>query len=58
MVTLSWTAHIEYLLQELQQHITNHARVTTPDQVQSTTMRIEIDEANPDDSPILEDIEA
>ena len=56
MVTLSWTAHIEYLLQELQQHITNHTRVTTPDQIQSTTMSIETDEANPDHSPILEDI--
>ena len=33
MVTLSWTAHTEYLLQELQQHKTNYTRVTMPDQV-------------------------
>ena len=32
-VTLPWTAHTEYLLQELQQHITNHTRVIMPDQV-------------------------
>ena len=28
MVMLSWTVHTEYLLQKLQQHITNHTRVT------------------------------
>ena len=33
MVILSWTGHTEYPLQELQQHITNHTRVTIPDQV-------------------------
>ena len=43
MVTLSWTVHTEYLLHELKQHITNHTRVTTPDQVQVTNMKIETD---------------
>ena len=33
MVTLSWTAHTEYLLQELQQQITNHTRVIMLHQV-------------------------
>ena len=58
MVTLSWTAHTEYLLQELQQHITNQTRVIMPDQVQSTTVKIERDEADPDHSLILGDITA
>ena len=31
MVILSWTAHTEYLLPELQQHITRHTKVTMPD---------------------------
>ena len=53
MVTLSWTAHTEYLLQELQQHITNHTRVIMPDQVWGTTMKIETDKANPDHSLIF-----
>ena len=56
MVTLSWTAHTEYLLQGLLQQITNHTSVTMPDQVQGTTMRIETDEADPDHSPSLQDI--
>ena len=56
MVTLSWTVHTEYPLQELQQHITNHTRVTTPDQVWGTTMKMEIDKANQDHSPICADI--
>ena len=33
MVTLSWTVHTEYLLQELQQLTTNITEVTMPDQV-------------------------
>ena len=40
IVTLSWTAHTEYLLQELLQHIKIHTRVTMSDQVQGTTMKI------------------
>ena len=56
MVTLSWTVHTEYLFQELKQHITNHMKVTTPDQVQGTTMKIETDKANPDHSPIFAEI--
>ena len=58
MVTLSWTVHTEYLLQELQQHITNHTRVTTPNQDQGTIVKIETDKANPDHSLILGDITA
>ena len=33
MVTLSWTVHTEYLLQELQQLTTNLTEVTMPDEV-------------------------
>ena len=58
MVTLSWTVHTEYLHQELQEHITNHTRVTMPGQVQGTTVKIETDEADPDHSPIFKDITA
>ena len=58
MVTLSWNAHTEYLLQELQQHITNHTGVAMPDQVQGTTVKTETDEANQDHSPIFVDITA
>ena len=56
MFKLPWTAHTEYLLQELQKHITNHIRVIMPDHVWDTIMRVEIDEADPDNSSILEDI--
>ena len=56
MVTLSLIAHTEYLLQELQQHISNHTGATMPDQVWGTTMKIETDETDPDHSPIFEDI--
>ena len=41
MVKSSWTVHTEYLLQEFQQHTTNHTKVTMPDQVQVITMKIE-----------------
>ena len=58
MVTLSWTAYTEYLLQEFQQHIKNHTRVTMLDQVQGTTMKIVTDEANPEHNFILGDIAA
>ena len=40
MDILSWTVHTEYLLQELQQHITNHTKITMPDQVWGTTVKI------------------
>ena len=30
-MVISWTVHMKYLLQELQQHITNHTKVTMPD---------------------------
>ena len=40
MVTLSWTVHTEYLLQELQQLTTNLTEVTMPDQVWDTTIKI------------------
>ena len=58
VVTLSWTVHTEYLLQELQQHITNHTSITTPDKVQGTTVKTETDEADQDHSPIFTDITA
>ena len=56
MVTLSWTVHTKYILQELQQHITNHTRVTMADQVWGITMKIETGEANLDHSPTFENI--
>ena len=58
MVTLSWTVHTEYLLQELQWHTTNHTKITMPDQVWGTTVKVETGEANPDHSPAFEDIAA
>ena len=58
MVTMSWTVHTEYLLQELQWFTTNLTVVTMPDQVQGTTVTIETDEAIPDHSPTFEDIAA
>ena len=58
MVAMSWTVCTEYLLLELQQHITNHTKVTMPDQVQETTMKIETGKANPDQSPTFKDITA
>ena len=33
MVTFSWTAHIEYHLQELQQHTIHYTKVTMPGQI-------------------------
>ena len=58
MVPLSWTVHTEYFLQELQQHITNQTRVTTPDQLQGTTVKIGTDGVNPDHSLTTERITA
>ena len=58
IVTLSWTAHTEYLLQEPQQHITNSTKVTTPNQFQGTTVKIETGKADPDHSPTFKDITA
>ena len=43
MIILPWTAHTEYLLLELQQHITRHTKVIIPDQVQGTTVKIKTD---------------
>ena len=54
MVTLSWTVHTEYHLQEVQQHTINHIKVTMPDQIQGTTVKIERGKANPDHSHIFE----
>ena len=51
MVTFSWTAYTEYLLQELQQHITRHTKVTIPDWVWGTTVKIKTDKADPYHSP-------
>ena len=56
MGKLSWTAHTEYLLLEIQQHIRNHTRVTMPDQDEGITMKIEADKAIADYSLILGDI--
>ena len=58
MVISSGTAHTEYLLPELQKHITNHTKVIMPDQVQGTTMKLEIGKANPDHGPTTKDIAA
>ena len=60
MVTLSWIAHISYLLQEPQQNITNPdlTEATHPDQVQDTTMKTGTDEVIPGHNLILTDITA
>ena len=58
MVTLSWTVHTRYLLQELQQFTTNLTNVTMPDPVQGTTMKIKTDEADPDHSLTSKDTAA
>ena len=58
MATLSWTVHIEYHLQELQWHTTNHTKVTMSDQVQDTTMMIDTGKADPYHSSTFEDITA
>ena len=56
MVISSWTTHTEYLLPELQWHITGHTKVTMSDWVWGTTMKIETGKANPDHSPTTKDI--
>ena len=58
MVTLSWTVHKEYLLQEPQWLTTNLTEVTMPDQVWGKTMMIETGEADPDHSLTFEDTAA
>ena len=58
MVISSWTVHTEYLLPELQWHITNHAKITMLDWVWDTTVKIETGKANPDHSPTPVDIAA
>ena len=58
MVTLSWIAHIGYLLQETQQSITNPnlTEAAMPDQVQGTTMKTGTGEVVPDHNLIFTDI--
>ena len=58
MVISSWTVHAEYLLQELQWHITNPTRVTMANWIQGTSVKIETGKANPDNSPTFEEITA
>ena len=58
MVISSLIVHTEYLLQELQWHITNHTKDTMPDQDWDTSIKIETGKANPDHSPTFEDIAA
>ena len=55
MVTVSWTVHTRYLLQDLQQLTTNLTEVTMPDSVQNTTVKIETGEADSDHSLTVDD---
>ena len=56
MVTLSWTVHTEYLLQESQWLTTNLMEVTMSDSVWGTTVMIETGKADTDHSLAFEDI--
>ena len=58
IVISSWTVHKEYLLPEIQKHFTNDTRVTMPDQVWGTAMKIKTGKASADQSPTMEDIAA
>ena len=58
LFTLSLTVHTKYLLQELQQLITNITEITMPGQVQGITVTVETDKADPDHSLTFEDIPA
>ena len=54
----SWTALTEYPLQEHQCHTTGHTEITTPDQAQGITGKIEKEETAPDHSLDIADIAA
>ena len=60
MVTLSWIAHMGYLLWEPQQNITNPnpTEATMPDQVQGTTKKTGKGKVIPDHNLIFTDITA
>ena len=60
MVTLPWTVHIRYLLQEPQQSTTNldHTKAAMPGQAPDTTMKTGTDEVIPGHNHISTDITA